>query len=55
MPNAIHELLAHASAPADAAVMTIERWNEPSLWLASYGEAASGCTFFAEDVFGTQF
>jgi hypothetical protein len=33
----------------------LDRWNAEGLWRASYGDMASGCLFFAEDVFGGQF
>lgn len=33
----------------------LDGWNSEGLWRASYGGLASGCLFFAEDVFGGQF
>lgn len=30
-------------------------WNAPDTWRDTYGEAAQGLTFFAEDAFGDQF
>ncbi|MBC3842137.1 SMI1/KNR4 family protein [Streptacidiphilus sp. 4-A2] len=34
---------------------SLEEWNEPRLWIDSYGELISPALFFAEDVFGGQF
>ena len=49
--NALHVF---ASGGGDG--MTLERWNEPALWRDAYGDLIpSGCTFFAEDLFGNQF
>lgn len=33
----------------------LEEWNSSTIWLANYQGLASGCFFFAEDVFGGQF
>ena len=33
----------------------LDRWNAESLWRAAYSDMASGCLFFAEDVFGGHF
>lgn len=33
----------------------LDTWNSGSGWRVEYGELASGCLFFAEDVFGGQF
>ena len=34
---------------------SLESWNAPDGWRASYGSMANGLFFFAEDVFGGQF
>lgn len=34
---------------------SLQQWNEPALWIDSYGDLAKGCFFFAEDIFGGQF
>jgi hypothetical protein len=41
--------------PAAPGVMTVQLWNEPSLWRAEYEGATDGLLFFAEDLFGEQF
>jgi hypothetical protein len=33
----------------------LDRWNSPAGLRASYGNLASGCVFFAQDLFGEQF
>jgi len=33
----------------------LTEWNSPGLWIEAYKGMASGCVFFAEDVFGGQF
>ena len=33
----------------------LDVWNEDSVWKSAYHGMASGCFFFAEDVFGSQF
>jgi hypothetical protein len=42
-------------ATKERAVMSLQQWNEPSLWRHAYGGLADGALFFAEDVFGGQF
>ncbi|MEU5260405.1 hypothetical protein [Amycolatopsis sp. NPDC021455] len=34
---------------------SLQEWNAPDLWLASYGRLAPAALFFAEDLFGCQF
>jgi hypothetical protein len=33
----------------------LRAWNSPDLWISEYQGMASGCLFFAEDIFGGQF
>jgi hypothetical protein len=35
--------------------MSIEEWNDDSLWRKEYGNLVQGYLFFAEDIFGVQF
>lgn len=40
---------------ASTAPASLERWNDPSLWIDSYGMELPDLYFFAEDIFGGQF
>lgn len=42
------------TAPASVS-RDLAAWNSDDLWRGGYGALASGCLFFAEDVFGNQF
>lgn len=41
--------------PAGGGSGSLEEWNRPDGWIASYAGMADGLFFFAEDVFGVQF
>lgn len=49
--SALHFL----SASKHAKGYDVQSWNDEHGWVAAYGDAVSGCLFFAEDVFGEQF
>jgi len=36
-------------------VMDVEKWNDPTLWIAQYHDMALGVVFFAEGICGDQF
>lgn len=38
-----------------AGSVSLEEWNSASSWRSEYDDLASGCLFFAEDIFGVQF
>lgn len=42
------------TAPAETS-RDLVNWNSDDLWRGNFGVLASGCLFFAEDVFGNQF
>ncbi len=44
-----------SSGDPDAGTESLEAWNEPAGWRSGYDGLADGFTFFAEDVFGSQF
>ncbi len=41
--------------PIDENERDVSAWNSPTLWRDRYESLASGCLFFAEDLFGEQF
>ncbi|WP_159040627.1 MULTISPECIES: SMI1/KNR4 family protein [unclassified Streptomyces] len=50
--SALHVL---PSGEVELPERSLEEWNSESLWKASYGDLMQDLTFFAEDLFGSQY
>lgn len=45
----------HVFPCCESEYITVEQWNEDSLWKANFGNLSDKYYFFAEDIFGNQF
>jgi hypothetical protein len=48
-------LIRPSCSPGVSLEVSLEEWNEPTLWTKEYGDLADHYLFFGEDLFGIQF